>query len=64
MESSDKTKTFYVGTRVQDTRTLKYGTVYAIKVLGTNGIRVRFDDFTKKGYFNDQLSNLIIITQS
>ena len=64
MQSPTSTKTFYIGTRVHDPVIKKYGTVYAINVLGTNGLRVRFDDNTKKGYFNQQLENLVIIPQS
>ena len=62
MYSSHTDKTYYIGTQVKEISTGKIGTVYQINILGTNGIRVRFTDNTKKGYFGSQLLRLEIIT--
>ena len=62
MFSSHTNKTYYIGTRVREISTGKEGRVYTINILGCTGIRVIFDDNTKKGFFGSQLNNLEIIT--
>lgn len=62
MFSSHTNSTYYIGTKVKEISTGKEGKVYAINVLRTIGLRIVFNDKTKKAYFGDQLSNLIIIT--
>jgi len=51
MQSSETGLIFYLGTRVKDTRDNAVGTVYGLKILGSDGIRVKFDNGTKKVYF-------------
>lgn len=62
MLSSHTNKVYYIGTKVKDLKTNQIGTVYQINILGSNGIRVVFNDTTKKGYFGIQLLNLEIIS--
>lgn len=62
MYSSITNSNYYIGTQVKDIYLNKYGIIYAINVLGTNGIRVRFSDNTKKVYFNSQLLDLEIVS--
>ncbi len=61
MFSSYTNKIYYIGTKVKDINTNKSGEIYKINILGTNGVRVKFSDNTKRGYFGIQLLNLIII---
>lgn len=61
MLSTITEKIYYIGTKVKDLKTNKVGIVYKINVLGSNGIRVKFDDNTKKAYFGIQLCDLEIV---
>lgn len=62
MFSSHTNTIYYIGSRIRDINTNNEGKVYAINVLGTNGIRVLFDNNTKKAYFGNKLLNLVIIS--
>ena len=53
---------YYIGARVKDNNTLKEGCICQINTLGTEGIRVLFDDTTKRVYFCFQLMQLTIIS--
>ena len=55
-------KIYYIGNKVRDKKSGKEGIIYQINVLGSSGIRVKFDDNTKKGFFSNQLLNLDIIS--
>jgi len=61
MYSSHTSKVYYIGTKVRHLITNKEGIVYEINVMGTNGIKVLYEDNTKKGYFGNQICNLLII---
>lgn len=61
MFSSHTNKTYYIGTKVREISSGKIGIIYNINILGSNGLKVRFSDNTKKGYFGSQLNNLEII---
>ena len=61
MFSTITSKTYYIGTKVKETSTGKIGTIYRINILNSNGIRVQFEDKTKKGFFGNQLLGLEIV---
>lgn len=61
MFSTITNSTYYIGTKVREIKSGKEGIVYKINVLNTNGITVRFNDNTKRGYFGNQLLGLEII---
>lgn len=62
MFSSHTNLVYYIGTKVKDINTGEKGVIYQINTLNTNGIKVKFNDLSKKGYFGIQLTNLVIIT--
>ena len=62
MFSSVTNQTYFIGTKVRDIKTGKVGVVYQVNVLRSNGIRVKFSDKSKKGYFSTQLLGLEIIS--
>lgn len=61
MFSNKTSQTYYIGTKVKDKETGKIGIVYKINILRTEGIRIKFNDNTKKAYFGDQLCCLEIV---
>lgn len=62
MLSTHTNKVYYIGTKIRETSSNKEGVIYRINVLGSTGIRVIFNDNTKKAYFGNQLLGLVIIT--
>lgn len=54
MQSRETNVIFFIGDRVRDIRTNIKGTVYGLKALGMDGIKIKFDNRIKKIFFGIQ----------
>ena len=61
MQSDSTGMIFYINDRVKDTRDNNEGIVYGLNSLNANGVRIRFDNGTKKVYFRTHHQFLIKI---